>query len=235
LVLLIAVAAILTGCIGRAPTETPIPHIIVQGGSGQHHSVVVMLPGAGDRAGTFIEHGFEEAGQLLGFDTIAVDAHYGYYAERSLIPRLHEDVVLPARAAGYDRIWLLGISMGGFGALLYAEAHPEQVDGIILLAPFLGDSELAKAVSDSGGLAAWSGEGPRFKDYEVDVWRWLKATIAAHSTPVILGFGQSDRGAKSHRVIADALPARAVYTRDGGHDWGTWSTLWSDIAADLAR
>ena len=78
-----------------------------------------MLPGRGDRGEVFVREGFEKAGQRLGFDTIMVDAHFGYYMKRSLIPALDEDIIQPALEAGYENIWLLGVSMGGFGSLLY--------------------------------------------------------------------------------------------------------------------
>ena len=47
------------------------------------------------------------------FDVISVDAHFGYYKNRDLVPRLHDDVITPAQQNGYEKIWLLGVSMGG--------------------------------------------------------------------------------------------------------------------------
>jgi len=232
--LLISSLPVLAGCLGMAPTEVPLPGIEVANTASRNNSLVIMLPGRGDRADTFIRQGFEKAGQLRGFDTIAVDAHFGYYMERSLLPRLHEDIVLPAREAGYKKVWLLGISMGGFGSLLYAAEHPDQVDGVILLAPYLGDRKLVEEIHDVGGLAAWSGEGSRFKDYEIGVWTWLQnATNGESSTPVILGYGESDGGARAHAVLGAALDPSSVYTLEGGHKWTTWGPLWEKIAADL--
>ena len=57
-------------------------------------------------------------------DMVAVEAHYGYYATRTVVTRLREDVIAPARAQGYTQIWLVGVSMGGLGALLYVRAYP---------------------------------------------------------------------------------------------------------------
>ena len=47
-----------------------------------------MLPGMGDRADTFIKTGFLRAGEPQDFDVLAVDAHFGYYRDQSLITRL---------------------------------------------------------------------------------------------------------------------------------------------------
>ena len=231
---LLSTVAFLSGCAGLAPTETPIPRIATVSADSPTDTLVIMLPGRGDRASTFIAQGFQEEGERLGFDTLAVDAHFGYYMKRSLLPRLHEDIVLPARAAGYENIWLLGVSMGGFGSLLYAAEHSDEVDGVILLAPYLGDETLAEEIDAGGGLAAWSGEGSDFKDYEIGVWAWLQsATEGRSGTPVILGYGESDGSAKTHAVLADGLEPSNVYTLPGGHKWTTWRPLWKDIAPEL--
>ena len=136
--ILIPLHFFLTSCAGTPPTENPIPSItsVVPDSSGK--TLVVMLPGRGDRAENFVKADFVEIGNRQHFDVIAVDAHFGYYNERNLIPRLHDDIIVPAKKRGYENIWMLGVSMGGFGSLLYAAEHPEMVSGVILLAPFLG-------------------------------------------------------------------------------------------------
>lgn len=226
----ISLAILLSGCLGMAPTEVPLPSIATADVAAPHDTVVIMLPGRGDRADTFIVEGFDAAGERWGFDTIATDAHFGYYMKRSLLPRLHEDIVLPAHEAGYDKVWLLGISMGGFGSLLYASEHPELVDGVILLAPFLGDSNSLEEVAASGGLMSWDAESSQLEDYEIRIWKWIRDT----ETPIILGYGEADGMADGYqRVLADVLDSSSVYTLDGGHKWTTWKPLWDDIAADL--
>ena len=193
-----------------------------------------MLPGRGDRANTFIRQGFETAGRMNGFDTVAVDAHLGYYIQRTVVNRLHEDIVIPARAAGYSKIWLLGISMGGLGSLLYAAEYPDQVDGIILLAPFLGDRHAIETIVETGALEDWSGEGAGLEDYEIAIWMWLRdAAREPGATPLILGYGLSDRMASDYSRLFDYMRPTSVYTRDGGHKWTTWRPLWDEIAADL--
>lgn len=231
---LVSISVFLTSCIGMPPTEVPLPSIETAHPDARSESLVIMLPGRGDRAATFIAEGFTDAGQRHGFDTIAVDAHFGYYRKRMLLPRLHQDIIVPAKAAGYKNIWLLGISAGGFGSLLYATEHSDQIDGVILLAPYLGDRDLAQEINGSGGLAAWSGNASGFEDHEIAVWAWLQDATNGHSRiPIILGYGESDGSAQTHAVLADALDASSVYTLEGGHKWTTWRPLWEKIAADL--
>jgi alpha-beta hydrolase superfamily lysophospholipase len=69
---------------------------------------------------------------------------------------LHDAVIAPGMARGYRRLWLLGISVGGMGALLYTAARFASVDGLVLLAPFLGTPGTLAEVSAAGGITAWS-------------------------------------------------------------------------------
>jgi len=225
----------LPACVTLAPTEVPLPAIKNENAGSRKDALVIMLPGRGDRATTFIREGFEQAGKQRGFDTIAVDAHFGYYRERTLLPRLHEDIVLPARADGYKRVWLLGISMGGYGALLYASQHPDLVDGVILLAPFLGSRDAIDEIRNSGGLSNWSENASELRDHEIAIWAWLQnATQQEEPTPILLGYGLSDPMAEAYDSLTEALDPSSVYTHEGGHKWTTWSPLWTKIAADVA-
>jgi len=211
-----------------------MPAIETVDSNGRQNSVVIMLPGRGDRADSFIREGFEEAGERWGFDTIAVDAHFGYYMQRSLLPRLHEDVIAPARAAGYENVWLLGISMGGFGSLLYASEHPELVDGVILLAPFLGDEAAIEQILNNGGVENLAAVQTDIEDYEFAVWSWIReASNGRQPTPIILGYGLADSMAPGYRALTDVIEPASVYTLEGGHKWTTWGPLWQKIAADL--
>ena len=225
---------LVSGCAGTPATENPMPSITIPGSGSGHETLVIMLPGRGDRAATFTENGFQHAGELYGFDTIVADAHFGYYRKRNLVARLHEDIVLPARQAGYQKIWLLGISAGGFGSILYSSQYPEQIDGVILLAPFLGDREAIDELADSGGLAAWSADESKLKDYEIAIWSWLKeVTSEPTRKTLILGYGKADSMAGAYGVLTDVLDPSSVYTHEVGHKWTTWKPLWENISADL--
>ena len=58
----------------------------------------------------------------------------------------------PARREGKDNIWLVGFSMGGLGSLLYLREHPEYIEGVCLIAPFLGDEEIIEEIQAAGGV-----------------------------------------------------------------------------------
>lgn len=101
----------------------------------------MLLPGIGDYASAFADHSFVEMlrDEHYGIDVVAVNAHFKYYEAHNLVEQLHQHIVLPALVQGYRRIHFAGVSLGGFGVLLYQREHPELVASAILLAPYLGE------------------------------------------------------------------------------------------------
>src|SRR4051812_6356170 len=79
--------------------------------------LLVFLPGVADRSWTFREEGFVEARRArnLSVDVVAADSTVGYYLRGIDARRLEHDVIRPARAKGYEQVWMAGVSMGGFG------------------------------------------------------------------------------------------------------------------------
>jgi len=61
----------------------------------------------------------------------------------------------PPDNAAISDIILAGISLGGYGALLYAKNHLDEIDAVLLLAPFLGSQALVQAIANTGGLSVW--------------------------------------------------------------------------------
>ena len=165
--------------------------------------LVVFLPGRGDRAEDFEERGFLAAAREAGLDAdvLAVDAHLAYYYKRVIMDRLWEDVVLPARARGYRRLFVVGISLGGLGALSLAQEHPDAVAGTFVLAPYLGEPALTREIEAAGGLARWGG-GPSERDFR-GVWSFLRGLAAGDI--LLLHDGSSARDAEGRAVAVGAL------------------------------
>jgi pimeloyl-ACP methyl ester carboxylesterase len=194
-----------------------------------------MLPGFGDTDSDFHDHGFEQAidARNLPVDTIAVSATIGYYMRETLLERMRTDVLDPARAQGYEQIWIVGISMGGIGTLLVAKdqaTRHRELAGIVLLAPYLGTDDVQKEVANAGGLAKWQPSAPRpDEEYSRGVWRWLKtATEQPQSSPAIyLGAGDADRRSAGYDALAAALPHSHVFHTPGPHDWEPWGVMWA--------
>lgn len=196
---------------------------------GADSPLMVFLPGIGDVAEDFVRRGFvEDARQQGAAGAVVLDAHYGYYASRSLHALLHDDVVEPAGREGFGKVWLTGISLGGFGAASFAAVHPERVAGVLLLAPYLGDEALIREIRQAGGPRRWNPGNIHADDYPRRLWAWLKHDYADRSArlPIRLGYGEGDRFADAHRLLEELLPPEAVRAIPGGHDWKTWGRLW---------
>lgn len=103
-----------------------------------------------------------------------------YYLEGKAPQRLHDEVIVPARQPGrYREIWLSGASMGGMGSVMYDRFYPGDVDGIILLAPYLGDRPILREIAQAGGVESWDPGPPHAigKDnWQHEIWRHLQSS-----------------------------------------------------------
>jgi pimeloyl-ACP methyl ester carboxylesterase len=236
------VCLMLAGCASR-PATLPVEWIVAPCAT-PVDTLLVLLPGAFDRAHDFVDQGFVAAvrDQRIAADIALVDASVPFYRDRDLVPRLEADVVAPARARGIRHLWFAGISIGGLGSLIYANEHRGGVDGLLLIAPYLGERSIVAEVAASGGLAHWAPPGVvPADDDDRRLWQWAK-TLAyppegTRVPPVWLGFGVDDRFVAAHRLFAAALPADHVFTAPGGHDWPAWRDAWPRMlaAAPLPR
>jgi pimeloyl-ACP methyl ester carboxylesterase len=201
--------------------------------AGESRVLLVMLPGAGIKAPAFAENGMVEAVQARGLpvDVVAVCPDLELYLDGEIAATLHRCVIEPALAQGYTRIWLLGISLGGMGALLYASAHAALVEGLVLLAPFLGTRGTMAELATAGGLASWSPARSIATDHEQRMLKWLQGFLLQQpERPALyLGYGCDDRFALGHRILAEAMRGNDVVTEEGGHDWDTWLKLWRRV------
>ena len=126
--------------------------------------LLVMLPGAHLPLSDFAGHGFVDAlhQRWPTVDAIAVDLNPDDYLAGDAAGHLHDTVIGPEMALGYARLWLLGISLGGMGSLLYARAHPGTIDSVILLALFLATRVRSRRSSRrAGSIPGSQGHLPR--------------------------------------------------------------------------
>jgi len=233
----------LAACLQPPPTTRPIPARFDElEAAHTQPCLVVFLPGYGDSPEHFVRNGFIRAVRRTHArcDVVAVDAHYGYYVERTVEQRVWADVIEPARARGVRSISIVGISMGGLGAVLIAKRHPGAIDTLVLFAPYLGEPDVIDEVDHAGGL--WRYRAPpvhdaRASDQDVlrDVWSWLGGYARGEPgmPDLYLAFGRSDPRARSHRMLAEVLPPGHVVVRDGGHKWVVWRRMWPQLAPRL--
>jgi pimeloyl-ACP methyl ester carboxylesterase len=194
-------------------------------------TLLVFLPGAYDAPQDFIRHGFVSAlrERHIAADIVIADLHVGYYTADNVVERLRHDIIIPAKAKGYTQIWLVGISLGGYGSLLYAQEYANDISGLFLMAPFLGNRTLLSEIA-TVGLAEWQAGTIQTSDYDRRLWSWLKGYGDHRQSgypPLYIGYGTEDRFTESNRTLARVLPPHHVMTTEGGHEWSPWQRLWT--------
>ena len=196
---------------------------------------VVLLPGAYQEPEDFERAGFVTAlrARALDIDLEFVAPDLSHLLDRTILDALASEVVAPARAAGARSVWLGGASLGGFIALAYAERRPTEIDGLCLIAPYLGSRIVTGEVARAGGLRAWQPGQLASDDEERRIWAFLQR-LPLRGLSVQLGIGRHDRFGHGHGLLAAALPPAAVTVVDGGHDWSVWLELWDSFLSQLA-
>jgi hypothetical protein len=249
---ILPLACTMVDCVPPAPPSVVPMREVRLGTSGAEtgRCLVVVLPGLNTEPEELVEGGLPqiigEAG--VAADVVIPEAHFGYYADHTLIERVDEDLVEPAFAAGYAHVWLVGISLGGLGVLAYGTAHPERIAGIILLSPYLGRGEVLDEIDDYGGARAWR----RARSRELDrlrlgrrflrgddasfyraVWSFAAEPRRRDGTevPIYLGYGRWDFLVDDQRLLETAIPERRRLVAWGGHHIG----VYRDVLRAFAR
>lgn len=235
----LAAALILSGCVATATVPLPVLSYPMKEGERQRN-LLVLLRGIGDDNRIFAEEGIidEIRARRLPFDIVAPDSHYGYYKTRTLIARLKEDIIDPARRQGYEQIWLAGFSMGGMGCLFFLDSYPDEVDGVLLTSPFIGWQPILRDIERAGGIKAWQPPPGNATDWEVMLWSWIKdyAKDTAAAPPIYLGYGTYDMIATTGPpLFATILPPERVFTVSGNHTIATFKTIFQHHLDTLAR
>jgi pimeloyl-ACP methyl ester carboxylesterase len=197
---------------------------------------LVLLPPAASTAEDFVHEGFYDDLNACGVAATVVrsEVPVDMYAADRVVALLRERVLHPLRTGTSDRVWLVGISLGGMTALAFAEAHRDLVDGVFAIAPWPGLRPLWSDVPAAGGIAAWAAQNADSTfDDERRVWRWL-GEGARGGPEVIFGCGMQDRFAEGQTLLSNALPATHRLRVDGAHDWPTWRALWQLFLAQHA-
>ena len=147
---------------------------------------MIWLPGAYQSAQDFLNAGFAAAvhERKSPLDLSFVDMEFAYLGDRAALELLRSDIVHPARNAGVS-IWLGGISLGGLTALDYAASYPDEIDGLCLLAPYLGNRILTSEIARAPGLEAWQPGELAQIDEERRIWRYIQSRNA--DSPPLVG------------------------------------------------
>jgi len=196
---------------------------------------ILLLPAAYSTPEDFLREGFVRAARerRLPVDLVFIELELPHLTDRTILRRLRHEIVLPARALGCSSIWLGGISLGGFMAMAYAARFTEEIDGLCLLAPYLGNHMVIGEIERANGVDGWTPGDLAEDDDQRRIWQFIKERrdrSAPRPAPGLhLGFGSEDRFGDSHRLLAAALAPSSVDVVPGGHEWPAWRRLWENF------
>lgn len=219
---------LLAACSAGGDVTRPIPTLFVPAAEAPHR-LVVMLPGRGDDLQSLAQTGVAQQIHRAwpDADVILTGLTMPFYLQGQATRRLHDEVLQPARARHYDQVWLAGISLGGMGALEYDQAYPGEVDGLLLISPYLGDRPLYREIEKAGGLACWQPGpvqplGP--ETFQRELWRGLQQwrVHSARTRLVWLAYGDKERFRDRIGLLATLLPPGHVVKLPGHHNWTLW-------------
>jgi pimeloyl-ACP methyl ester carboxylesterase len=187
-----------------------------------------MVPGMGMAARDFDTQGLTAAvDQRRGPIAVAtVDPGLDAYLDGSIETRLLDGIAEAQDAAGANRIWLAGVSLGCQAILRCIRVRPGLAEGVILLTPYLASTGLMAEVSRTGGLRRWSASNAGRHEPERALLIWLATTPPTELPRILVGHALDDRFATTATMLADLLPAAQVISVPGGHDWASWRALW---------
>jgi pimeloyl-ACP methyl ester carboxylesterase len=222
-------------CCAAPPIKIPMDQIeYLAQPDKRSNALMILMAGAGDRYDAFEKYGYIDTARNAGFDAdiLAVDAHYDYFTDLTVRERLHQDVVLPAKARGYKCIWMGGISLGGCGSLIYAQKYADQLAGLLLIAPYIGNRGTLAEIESAGGLEPWNPASVPDHDERL-LWLMLRKyqPNVKPTLPIHLLYGEDDRFNPFHKMLAARLDNKFVRTVEGGHDWLAWQALWAKFVA----
>ena len=207
--------------------------------SSRRECLVILMPGMLDLPDRFLEQGLvrDAARASRRCDFVAVDGHLGYYRDGEIRRRVSRDIISVAHTRGYRDIWLVGVSMGGLGAMMVAHDNPEHIRGVVLFAPFLGDPALIESIREAGGLEAWDPPDDldpwNAEQFDDALWAWLQsyARDPSEMPQLYIGVGELDDLRVGVELLEEVLPEVNVGRAPGGHGWAVWRVLWRRLFA----
>lgn len=243
IILLLVASGVLGACLSIGDARAPIASELIPAPAGSNQVLVIVLPGRGDDLAQLRRSGIAAAIQQAWpeADVLLTEVSLPYYAQGRMPERFHEEIVLPARQRGYRQVWLAGASIGGTGVLLYDRRYPGEMDGLVLLAPFLGDRVLLKDIAAAGGLTTWEpGPTPSVvttNNYQRELWRYLKGwneARQARGQSAWLVYGDQDPLRAALPALKPLFPTDHVLIRPGGHAWAVWAPAAGEIFRKIA-
>jgi hypothetical protein len=124
--------------------------------------------------------------------------------------------------------------------MIYAREGKQILDGVFVMAAFLGSRDVPAAIEKAGGLGPWQAGAIKEQEVDKQLWTWLQENFYGSPSrrlpKTYIGYGVDDRFVQSNRLLARELPAAQVFEVPGGHSWAPWRALWAKwLTAEFAQ
>lgn len=231
--------------VNDAVTAAPVLAVDLHPATGRARRLAIYAHGlASSRLGDKPRY-FKERLPAMGWDYAAFDfqghgASTGALRGLTLSRQIEDLRAVVANFSGmYERILLIGSSMGGWTAAWYAARHPGAVHACVLIAPafgfveglqrWIGEPE-ARRWRDEGSYEFQGPEGPFALDYGIveDRRRFADEELhAGYRTPTLLLHGMKDESVPYKASLkfaegAAGAPMEVVLFKDGDHRLGAY-------------
>jgi hypothetical protein len=221
--------ALLAACAVGGDVSKPIPTTLVAAPESAKR-LVIVLPGRSEDLAALERKDMAATIQAIwpDADVLLTGLTLPFYRQGVAASRLQSEIIEPARSRGVSEVWLLGISLGGMGAILHEHEYPGTVDGVVLLSPYLGGRRVQDEIRSESSLANWN-PGPvqplGHDTFERELWRTIQQwnNDARRKNAVWLAYGEDEAFRESNELLGQALPAGNVRMLPGGHDWALWT------------
>lgn len=196
--------------VNSAVTGAPVLATELHRAPGNSNRLAIYAHGLASTRGGDKPQFFKERLPALGWDFAAFDFQGHGESTGDLrgltLSRQIEDLAAVVEAHGplYERVVLIGSSMGGWTAAWYAARHPGKVHACVLIAPafgfveglqrWIGEAE-TRRWRDEGSYTFQGPEGPFKLDYGINEDRRLypdEELYAAYRTPTLVLHGMED-------------------------------------------
>lgn len=221
---------------------------------------VLWLHGRTETSDRLIEHGiFKQMAEEYGIAILFPDVPDNYYLNQTWnsVHCLTEDFLiqefLPAVTAKYnlpskhDRLFIAGISMGGFGSLLIGCHHPELFGKIACISGafiiddiLLSNLEVIGSAANAGYFASLFGDLPSlWDDAERNPWIAAQSVLlTGELPPIYLTCGTSDQLIDANRKMFQRLQSAGTDVTwsdaPGVHKWEFFTPAVERVFAWLA-
>lgn len=222
---------------------------------GEALPLVVFLHGGGDGPDAFDRHGISarldramREGRIPRAVVVLPDGNFGFWTNWADATRRYEDWIadelVPAVRARHSTLscpehcHVMGVSMGGSGALLLAHHRPDRFATVTAIsAPVMSTDQMIDFVRNRFFAIfipthrIWGDPEPRSRIERDDLFLQWTSPASIRLERIVLAWGSEERGPilDGNRALSAHLDEHGIahhaWEYEGGHAWSAWAPI----------